>query len=249
MLTYNVLHEISNIKVCKEDKCIKNICSFIDKNAKDFDFIGIQEYSNIHKMREYSKELTKMSVTHDEVPEYLKKYGPVTFYDNKKYKLDDSCNTMKFGFSGQLGRGIQINFFNNNLCIINVHAGHDPKKDKINMFDKSLKDYLESAFYDKKCKDIFIKKLQTYKIIMLGDMNDKLDNVTYITIADKQRSLYGRTTKPTCCEEKKTMNGINDEYGAYDHILSTFAKQFTVEVHRPMKFHSDHDPVTSILTL
>ena len=247
VLTYNVLHEISKIKVCKEDKCLKNICSFIDKNTKNFDFIGIQEYSNIPKMQQYSKELTKMSVTHDEVPEYLKKYGPVTFYDNKKYKLDDSCNTMKFGFSGQLGRGIQINFFNNNLCIINVHAGHEPK-DKINMFDKSLKDYLESAFCDKKCKDIFIKKLQTYKIIMLGDMNNNLDNFTYITIADKQRSLYGRTTKPTCCEEKKTMNGKNVEYGAYDHILSTFAKEFVVNVYRPMDLHSDHDPVSSTLT-
>ena len=247
VLTYNVLHEISKINVCKEDKCLKNICSFIDKNTKDFDFIGIQEYSNIAKMREYSKELTKMSVTHDEVPEYLKKYGPITFYDNKKYKLDDSCNTMKFGFSGQLGRGIQINFFNNNLCIINVHAGHEPK-DKINMFDKSLKDYLESAFCDKKCKDIFIKKLQTYKIIMIGDMNDRLNNFTYITIADKKRDLYGRTTEPTCCEEKKTMNGKNVENGAYDHILSTFAKKFFVKVYRPMELHSDHDPVTSTLT-
>jgi tRNA A-37 threonylcarbamoyl transferase component Bud32 len=248
VLTYNVLHEISKINVCKEDKCLKNICSFIDNNTKDFDFIGIQEYSNIPKMRKYSKELTKMSVTHDEIPEYLKKYGPVTFYNNKKYKLDDSCNTMKFGFSGNLGRGIQINFFNNNLCLINVHAGHDPTKDKINMFDKSLMNYLESAFYDKKCKDIFIKKLQTYKIIMIGDMNDRLDNFTYITIADKKRELYGRTTKPTCCEEKKTMNGKNVEYGAYDHILSTFAKEFFVKVYRPMGFHSDHDPVSSTLT-
>jgi hypothetical protein len=67
-----VLHEISKINVCKEDKCLKNICSFIDNNTKNFDFIGIQEYSNIPKMREYSKELIKMSVTHDEVPEYLK---------------------------------------------------------------------------------------------------------------------------------------------------------------------------------
>ena len=248
VLTYNVLHEISKINVCKEDKCLKNICSFIDNNTKDFDFIGIQEYSNIPKMREYSKELTKMSVTHDEIPEYLKKYGPITFYNNKKYKLDDSCNTMKFGFSGNLGRGIQINFFNNNLCLINVHAGHDPTKDKINMFDKSLMNYLESAFCDKKCKDIFIKKLQTYKIIMIGDMNDRLDNFTYITIADKKRELYGRTTKPTCCEEKKTMNGKNVEYGAYDHILSTFAKEFFVKVYRPMGFHSDHDPVSSTLT-
>ena len=247
VLTYNVLHEISKIPACKEDICLKNIGSFIDKNAKDFDFIGIQEYSNILKMRLYSKELYKMSVTHDEVPDYLKTYGPVTFYDNKKYKLDDSCNTMKFGFSGRLGRGIQINFFNNNLCVINVHAGHDTA-DKLNMFDKSLKDYLESTYCDKKCKDIFIKKLQTYKIIMLGDMNNNLTVFTYITIADKKRELYGRTTEPTCCEEKKTMNGKNVENGAYDHILSTFAKKFFVKVHRPMELHSDHDPVTSILS-
>ena len=247
VLTYNVLHEISKIKVCNEDKCLENIGSFINKNAKDFDFIGIQEYSNIPKMREYSKELDKMSVTHDELPQHLKKYGPLTFYDNKKYTLDDSCNTMKFGFSGQLGRGIQINFFNNNLCVINVHAGHSPK-DKIDMFDKSLMDYLEGSFCDKKCKDIFTNKLQNYKIIMLGDMNDSLNKFKSITIAGTKRDLYGRTTEPTCCEENKTMNGKNDEYGAYDHILSTFAKKFVVKVHRPMKLHSDHDPVTSILS-
>ena len=248
VLTYNVLHEISRIPACKEDICIKNICSFIDKNVKDFDFIGIQEYSDIRKMRVYSKELYKMSVTHDEVPEHLKKYGPVTFYDNKKYKLDNSCNTMKFGFSGNLGRGIQINFFNNDLCVINLHAGHDPKKDKINMFDKSLQDYLESTYCDKKCKNTFIRKLQNYKIIMIGDMNDSLTVFTTITIADRKRELYGRTTEPTCCEGKKTMNGKNVENGAYDHILSTFAKKFFVKVYRPMELHSDHDPVTSTLT-
>jgi hypothetical protein len=29
------------------------------------------------------------------------------------------------------------------------------------------------------------------------------------------------------------MNGKNVEYGAYDHILSTFAKEFIVKVFRP----------------
>jgi hypothetical protein len=33
------------------------------------------------------------------------------------------------------------------------------------------------------------------------------------------------------------MNGKNVEY---DHILSTFAKEFVVKVHKPMDLYSDH---------
>ncbi len=247
VLTYNIAHEISKVNQCKSDKCIKNIGTFIDKKASDCDFIGIQEYSNIPKLTEYSHILNSMSNTHELCPESIKKFGPITFYNQKKYKLDESCNTMKFGFAyPQLGRGIQINFFNDNLCIINVHAGHDTNN-SIHTFDKSLDDYLQDK-YSKKCKTEFIQKLKTYKIIMFGDMNSNVKDFNHITIDGVKRKLHGRTTTRTCCGDLTKLDGNNNNHGAYDHILSSFSKSFVTKVYEGLEFHSDHNPVICTLT-
>ena len=135
VLTYNVLYEIGDpvkhaIKPCEKDVCVKNVCRFIDSEAKDCDFIGIQEYIKIEKLIGYSKKLRSMGHSHTEYKynEKLLEYGPITFYDKEKYKLDEECGHMKLGFLGRLGRGIQINFFNERLCVINVHAGHKKKR-------------------------------------------------------------------------------------------------------------------------
>ena len=187
-----------------------------------------------------------MSDTHDLVPEKNKKYGPITFYDKTKYKLDQTCNTMKFGFAyPQLGRGIQINFFNGDLCIINVHAGHNTNNN-IDTFDEYLEDFLNQ--YSKKCRNEFIQKLQTYKIIMLGDMNSNIKHFNHITIDGVKRELHGRTLKITCCGDVKIMDGNNNNHGAYDHILSSFSKSFVTKVYEGLEFHSDHNPVICTLT-
>jgi hypothetical protein len=156
---------------------------------------------------------------------------------------------MKFGFNKQLGRGIQINFFNNNLCVINVHAGHRTKdknskelKNDITTFDMSLEQFLESDI-SQKCKDEFILKLQTYNIIMFGDMNSDIRNFDHITIYGQKRKLYGRTLEPTCCLNVQTMDDYIQKT-PYDHILSTFSEG-NKKIVKGLKFHSDHNPVIS----
>ena len=251
VLTYNVAHEIGKSEhICYEDdKCLKNVCRFIQDEATDCDFIGIQEYSNIPKLQKYCQKLKSMSNSHEHYPDYIKKYGPITFYNQEKYKLDKDCYTMKFGFNKQLGRGIQINFFNNNLCVINVHAGHRTKdknskelKNDITTFDMSLEQFLESDI-SQKCKDEFILKLQTYNIIMFGDMNSDIRNFDHITIYGQKRKLYGRTLEPTCCLNVQTMDDYIQKT-PYDHILSTFSEG-NKKIVKGLKFHSDHNPVIS----
>jgi exonuclease III len=256
VLTYNVLYKIGDpvthaIKQCEKDVCVKNVCRFIDREANDCDFIGIQEYIKIDKLIGYSKKLRSMGHSHTEYKhkhnEYLLGYGPITFYDKAKYKLDEECGHMKLGFMKGLGRGIQINFFNKWLCVINVHAGHKKDRKGIDTFEKSLDWYFKSKYCSTKCKETYIRKLKEYEIIMLGDMNDKIPNDFSFQVDGKTRSLVGRTRESTCCGDEKKMNGDNTNSGAYDHILSTFSNQqkTKTKVYTRLERHSDHNPVKS----
>ncbi|NDC40556.1 MAG: endonuclease/exonuclease/phosphatase family protein [Chitinophagia bacterium] len=257
VLTYNVLHEIGNptkIEQCANDACIQNVCKFIDSKASECDFIGIQEYVDINKLTKYSETLRTMGHSHTDYKgnKHLLRYGPITFYDKAKYTPDAECSHMKFGFLRRLGRGIQINFFNECLCVINVHAGHKHRKpyNHIGTFEKSLKEHLDSTFCSAKCKQKFIEKLRNYAIIMLGDMNDRMQNDFSFTVNGKMRYLSGRTIEGTCCGDKKKMDGNNETFGAYDHILSTFSdpQKTITKVYAGLKYHSDHNPVKSTLS-
>jgi hypothetical protein len=261
VLTYNVLYEIGDpvthdIKPCENDVCVKNVCRFIDREANDCDFIGIQEYIKIDKLTRYSKKLGSMGHSHTEYKHNKKllEYGPITFYDKAKYKLDEECGHMKLGFLERLGRGIQINFFNKRLCVINVHAGHKKKDgtgNGIDTFEKSLYLYFTGKYCSKKCKETYIRKLKEYEIIMLGDMNDKIPNDFSFQVDGETRSLVGRTRESTCCGDKKKMDGDNKNSGAYDHILRTFPNQqkTRTKVYTGLERHSDHNPVKSIIVV
>ena len=259
VLTYNVLHEIGDpvkheITQCANDACVKNVCRFIDREANDCDFIGIQEYIKIDKLIGYSKKLGSMGHSHTEYKhnKNLLGYGPITFYDKGKYELDEECGHMKLGFLGRLGRGIQINFFNKWLCVINVHAGHKKKDgtgNGIDTFEKSLDLYLKGKYCSTKCKETYARKLKEYEIIMLGDMNDEIPNDFSFEVDGETRSLVGRTRESTCCGDKKKMDGDNTNSGAYDHILSTFPNQqkTKTKVYTGLRRHSDHNPVKSTI--
>jgi hypothetical protein len=263
VLTYNVLYKIGDpvtheIKLCENDACIKNVCGFIDSEAKDCDFIGIQEYIKIDKLTRYSKKLGSMGHSHTEYKhkhnKHLLTWGPITFYDKEKYELDEECGHMKLGFMGRIGRGIQINFFNKWLCVINVHAGHKKKDgtgNGIDTFEKSLDWYFKSKYCSTNCKETYISKLKEYEIIMMGDMNDKIPNDFSFQVDGKTRSLVGRTKKSTCCGDEKKMNGDNTNSGAYDHILSTFSNQqkTRTKVYTGLRMHSDHNPVKSTIVV
>lgn len=260
VLTYNVLHEIGDpvkheITQCANDACVKNVCRFIDREAKDCDFIGIQEYIKIDNLTGYSKKLGSMGHSHTEYKhkhnKHLLGYGPITFYDKAKYKLDEECGHMKLGFMGRLGRGIQINFFNKWLCVINVHAGHKKDGNGIDKFENSLDWYFKSKYCSTECKETYISKLKEYEIIMLGDMNDGIPNDFSFKVDGNTRSLVGRTKKSTCCGDENKMDGDNTNSGAYDHILSTFPNQqkTRTKVYTGLMRHSDHNPVKSIIVV
>ena len=230
--------------------CINNIKKFIDDHANDCDFIGIQEYNNLEVLREKSFKLATMGDTHSKPL----KYGPITFYDKTKYGLDVTCHTMKFEFGIDQRRPIIINFFNDNLCVINVHAGHFTKPttgevyqpNDITTFNLSLKTYLETI---KECKDTFIRKLKTYNIIMLGDMNSTIKDFSII-IDDVQRDLYGGTKEPTCCSDLEKLDGKMTIVNlAFDHVLNSFSKQIKTVVYHNLSLHSDHNPVITTITV
>jgi hypothetical protein len=258
VLTYNVLYKIGDpvthaIKPCENDVCVRNVCNFIDKEADDCDFIGIQEYIKIDKLIGYSKKLRSMGHSHTEYKhnKNLLGYGPITFYDKAKYKLDEECGHMKLGFMKGLGRGIQINFFNKRLCVINIHAGHKKDGRGIDTFEKSLDLYFTGEYCSTKCKKTYIRKLKEYEIIMLGDMNDDIPKDFSFKVDGKTRRLVGRTKESTCCGDEKKMNGDNTNSGAYDHILSTFSNQqkTRTKVYTGLKRQSDHNPVKSIIVV
>ena len=246
VLTYNVIWTITDFTEhpgCSgSPTCLQRVCKFIDSNAGDCDFIGIQEYSDTENLQKLSSKLNRMSHTHFGYTGDLKKFGPVTFYDTK-YKLDDEHSRLKFWF-GTVGRGIQISFFRGNLCVINVHPGHRKGENKIHTFDRHLKKHLDT--YAKEDREEYVKKLREYDIIMLGDMNDDATNFRSIEVDGTQRSLSGRTLVATCCGDEETLTGKGHRI-AYDHVLCTGNLVGTSEVLVTEDLHSDHYPVIATL--
>lgn len=250
VLTYNVIHSIRNTMShprCKASPtCLENVCGFIDENAKHCDFIGIQEFSNRETLRKHSKKLSGMKDSHVFHTGKLQEIGPITFYDSGKYQLDDEHSWLKFDFGG-LWRGIQINFFKGKLCVINVHAGHGTnragKPNSLDTFGMYLEKHLRSKYVDG--PDHYVKKLQEYDIIMMGDMNNSAEKFTSFTVRGIKRNLSGRTTDPTCCLDESTLWGRATK--AWDHILCTEKLTGKREVHSGLTLHSDHYPVIATL--
>ena len=74
-------------------------------------------------------------------------------------------------------------------------------------------------------------------------------NLMEVTIDGVKRKLYGRTLEPTCCTDVKKMNGVNVINFAFDHILTTSSKTIDRKVYKGLEFHSDHNPVISIIRI
>lgn len=221
-------------------KCLKNVASVIEFNGP-YDFIGLQEATNWEVIRDLSPSLQKMAgILHQDknTPELL-----VTFYDTK-YKLDVSeCKIL--GHMKSVGRPFCILFFQCGLCVINLHAGHNRD---IYDFDKHLVRTLNNSF-NKNTINIYLKKFQTYKIIMMGDFNDNLSNIPYFNILSNPyfknvpgRKLYGITGQKTCCN---IMSNPNKMDKSYDHILSTCINH---DIYIPKTLvSSDHLPVVAYI--
>jgi endonuclease/exonuclease/phosphatase family metal-dependent hydrolase len=223
--------------------CLKNIATFVENN-KPYDFVGFQEATNWPYIRRLSNTLSNMNYS------YYKEWereewetDMVTFYD-KKYILDDS-ESIIIGHMEDTSRPIIILFFQQKICVINVHAGH--WRD-IYKFDQHLMRTLVNQYA--RSIDIFLDKLRKYDIIMMGDFNHDLGGNNFRIFNDSffnekgGRLLYGINTKPTCCDIYNRSGYV--KY-ASDQVLSTFplTESTVIQVTNA----SDHFPIISDITI
>lgn len=203
--------------------CIQNIINVIDDNGP-YDFICLQETTNINKIIEKSKILSSMDYKdHKSGPEQI-----VTFW-NKKYKL---INKIYGQFV--LGRPYQFLFFDNNFCVINLHLPH--------LHKYSVLEYIKCIF-----KNIN-PDLRKYRFIMAGDFNYVLNNpdpkIGFLPSIKIDNIVFNISPEyiGTCCIPPF------DEYKLqFDHVLDTFdipIKTISPTVSSPA---SDHLPLIAVL--
>lgn len=235
VLSYNIfwraqLGKIENGKK-NSKKYLKNIISFIDQYGP-YHFVGLQEAVSWDMIRKKSIELIKMHYHWWNAGEE----DIITFWDSSRYQLDEILYPIN-GHLEDISRPFSILFFQQKLCVINLHAGH---RGDIYKFDYYLVNELKKL--SSKDQDIFKKAFQTYDIIMMGDFNNNLQYGTnffknnYFEI-NEGRKLNRKNIFPTCCDPKLKSN-VNI---AFDHILTSFSS-INIKV-----FHvidaSDHLPV------
>ena len=193
-----------------------------------------------------------------------------TFYD-PKYKLivdGDNVNVIKGFLGNDDGRLITILFFENDLCVINIHPGHYGSN-TIQNLDKSIEDIMEeryryNEFYREKDelintnlsvnqKNEIKRRLANYDIILMGDFNSNLDfnNYNYNKFFTsnyfaKTRTFYGRNKTPSCCSTSLNSNS-NNINKAYDHILFT-SDNVKSTVHK-INNASDHLPIIAEINI
>ncbi|QGR53713.1 nuclease [Moumouvirus maliensis] len=244
ILSYNIffksmlnkpLHKKCNIIRDSENNleynsCLKNVSNFIQDNS-DCDFVLLQEATNWNIIQKITPVLQNMKfINHKYDLEEI-----VTFYGSS-YKLDKSHHTIK-GYMSDKNRPFLITFFNENLCIINLHAGHN---EDIYCFDEHLINILENNRH----KNIFLDKLKTYNIIIAGDFNDNLEDSSFKILVNKYfgikrgRKLYGFNKTPSCCNYNLDTIYQNK---SYDQILSTLSNISTQVITN--KSASDHMPI------
>lgn len=251
-------------------KCLSNIKNFIHTEYRkhDYDIIGLQEATDWRKL--YTEEMGKK---YDFIASCIRNEDMVTFYKRGKLTLDSDLGaSVVITYMEDVGRPMMILFFNNNLCVINLHAGHKNDILKIN-------DHLANTFNQQKFNNSermnpgykssnrsttttekppynfseIIRKLKTYKIIVLGDMNFDMNSyirkktLLNINIVNESRILYTDITTPyieTCCDETFGNQNKKHKY-KNDHILATKSdiKLITYTRQNVPSPSSDHLPI------
>jgi hypothetical protein len=224
---------IKNLLTDGHTKCLANVAKFIEVNAP-YDFVGLQEATNWKKIRIITPCLQKMKSFDIETYKGIM----VTFYDGTKYSLDPYANNL-VGHLEDPYRPFIVLFFQQKICLINLHAGHN--SDVYN-FDQ----YLIRTIYDKYLPNasVFLNKLRSYDIIMMGDFNDPLlhNKNNYHQILN--RKIYGINKIKSCCDSSMT-NNLSNFTQPFDHILSTFSRISSNVYIVP--FASDHMPIIAII--
>jgi hypothetical protein len=211
-------------------ECLNNVAQFIENNGP-YDFVGLQEASKYYNIIKLSPKLQQMKYIHfTPFREEL-----VTFYDSK-YILDTDINTVT-GNMKDRGRPFMILFFQNKTCVINMHCGHDD----------DFYDFLKYINYNSN-RSIILNKLRTYNIILIGDMNNPLNDNLKMKKYETEifdRHLFGINKVNTCCDNGLKANKFNMTIN-YDHILSTSSNIKTTVYNVPTPA-SDHLPIIGII--
>lgn len=235
VLSYNIYYKAmmgieprcSQQIICNNVKCsicLKNVAKFI-KETGPYDFVCLQEATNyrlIHQLSLKEMEYIHLKLGVDEM---------VTFYDGRKYHLEKDQGIIN-GHLLNRNRPFLILFFSEKIAIINIHAGHNNDIYKFNYY---LSRTLELFPYVQS-KQIYLYKLSTYHIIMMGDFNDNLSKPFHVPLIGS-RKLYEFNIVPTYSKRNLIL----------DHILST-SKYNIVHVHK-LKNASDHYPIISDIKL
>lgn len=233
VLTYNLNHQsMRSIKPqCPNSLCLTNASEFIRSNKSNF--ICLQEVANLDQIIQYAELNSMLKI---ETTSELNRI--VTFYDHT-YEMD-------FFIEGEFGPGrpFHLIFFNPDLCLINLHAGHDATND-IKTFDQKV----QSLILTLGNHQIILHRLSFNDIIMCGDFNNDLSHEAFyqIFLSDyflQTRTLRNITKEITCCDPNLKNNPQVMSY-INDHILTTFNESQTI-VHS-IQLASDHKPLTSII--
>ena len=234
ILTYNVSWESMTGKkkdwlYCNNDtdksnpkffkKCITNVADVINKNGP-YDFVALQEASNYRLLINESEHLQIMK-------HKIGRSGSeniITFWDPVKYKLIKSING-----SFQTGRPWTALIFENNLCFVNIHAGHYhffALTQKLAELISTLKKYIE---------------INDYRIVIAGDFNNIInENYTKLILSDKKFFM-----------SKKRINTIrrfsSKDQMQFDHVIDS--KNIPLKIHssKVAELSSDHLPIIAIL--
>ena len=229
------------------NQCLNNVAQFIQSHGP-YDFVTLQEASNWSHIQNKSSHLQNMkNISYKPKLEEM-----VTFYDPNKYQLDDSLFAVCSYFTGP-GRPFIALFFKQKICVINMHPGH---RGDVYNFNASWNQMLEGSkpgtYFDNNPmknrlsmqeKHQLATKINEYKIIIIGDINNNLDNIPNFF----GKTFYGKTLQPTCCDS--TLILPNNIHSNFDHILYTQLNSHVTQILQPGKLHSDHLPVMAEIKL
>ena len=195
--------------------CMHNLSSYLTEiyNKHGFDILALQEATNYEQLEQINPIINDMDrVLHpgSNNEDQILYYNP--------YKLT-VANVYFTQFSP--GRPITVVVFKEGITVVNVHAGH--------------KEY--NGIYN---LATLLKNKLSGKVIILGDMNNKMDKDLII-----DGEIYnGKTRLDTCCSMTPRKNKL---YHKYDHILTNWHADAHREVLYPGEIISDHVPVWALI--
>lgn len=278
VLSYNLSWEAmsgrksSTVKYeCENKECLNNVIDFLESQTRitKYDIIGLQEASKWWEIYK-SDKLKRFSC----VSSRISNEDMVTFYNKDRLTLDNT-DSVVVTYGKDFGRPIMMLFFNNNLCVINIHAGHDKdifklskhientlNKEKYNVKNNKT---LKFSYKINNGNDInptlnyknILTKLKSYNIILLGDLNADVNeyarkNMSFVIGHPINRSLFTDNKTEyvkTCCD---SMLGAKPKSRTryYDHILATTTNITIVPPNKlteVLVHASDHLPIAAII--